>query len=184
MSAVASDVFEREMYRAPEAQLISRSDSVEKDRLFSYKGRIGVLSFNARYFVSLFAMILCFLPMFAVSAGAENGEASGVSSVFGAIGLVLMLVPLYLLIVSTIKRLHDLNHPGWMMFLGLIPFVGVVWSLYYAFYPAKKGVENKFGNTAITSQVDKVLGIFGIVALVGIVLAAVLLPAMMGIGAA
>jgi uncharacterized membrane protein YhaH (DUF805 family) len=88
------------------------------DLLFRFDGRIS----RARYWLGN-AFVYSALVLAAVMA--TLGKSS-VPVVIGA--LVLMLVALWSFFAVHIKRWHDRNKSGWWMLIGLIPYVGAVWS--------------------------------------------------------
>lgn len=58
-----------------------------------------------------------------------------------------MLYALFILIPSiavSIRRLHDVGKSGWMIFINLIPVVGVIWYLILVVGDSDSG-ENKYG---------------------------------------
>ncbi len=167
MSAARSDVFDRGMYKTGNTALTNGSAG-PKDNLFSAEGRIGVQSFCARYFVCLLAMVVCLVPLVVAAHGFHLDKPSmhciGVFVVFGP----LLMVPLYVMTVSAIKRLHDLNHSGWLLTLNAVPVVGIVWAMYSSFHRSKEDSVNKYGAMIPSSQFEAVLSKFGGFAIVGV----------------
>ena len=78
--------------------------------------------------------------------------ASLLSKILGGIFFIfislLIIFAIVYGILLTIKRLHDLNHNGWFVFLGialsLIPIINTAWALYLLCVPGTKD-ENRFG---------------------------------------
>ena len=67
-----------------------------------------------------------------------------------------------IMLIASIKRLHDLGRSGWFYLIGLIPVVGALWILYYSLMPGKED-DNVYGMRREATKVDKVVGIIGIV---------------------
>lgn len=67
-----------------------------------------------------------------------------------------VLGPLYSLavlipgIAVTIRRLHDTDHSGWWILVGLVPFVGFLVLLYFMIIEGTKG-GNQFGPPATSA---------------------------------
>ncbi len=62
-------------------------------------------------------------------------------------GLIYVLYALATLIPGLaliVRRLHDLNKSGWMILIGLIPFVGGIWLFVLMCLEGTKG-ENQYG---------------------------------------
>jgi uncharacterized membrane protein YhaH (DUF805 family) len=62
-------------------------------------------------------------------------------------GLFYILYALALFLPSlgvTVRRLHDVGKSGWMIFIGLIPFIGGIWLL-VLFVTAGQSGENEYG---------------------------------------
>ena len=55
-------------------------------------------------------------------------------------GLILFIPSLAVLV----RRLHDIGKSGWMLFIALIPFIGVFWLLFLLISDSTPG-ENEYG---------------------------------------
>ncbi len=71
------------------------------------------------------------------------GVLSGVSSVFLLLYVVYALAVLLPSIAIAIRRLHDTGKSGWMILLGLIPFVGFI--ILIVFYVQPSDGPNEYG---------------------------------------
>jgi len=160
MSAVAGDVVDRSPYQAPEADLIGSAELVE-DKLLSSKGRYGVLQFNSQAFFALLSMMLAGVAIF----GAMATENTAVLVVASVLGVGVMVAAAVIMIMASIKRLHDLGFSGWFYLIGMIPIVGIIWFLYYSLKPANQE-DNKFGAFREPKKMHKVTGVIGLVMLV------------------
>jgi len=67
-------------------------------------------------------------------------EAGGVG-LLGGIYSIAVLIPH---IAVSVRRLHDTNHSGWWLFIGLVPFIGVIILLVFMALDSKPG-ENQYG---------------------------------------
>lgn len=155
MSTAAADVFDRSPYEAPSSKLVENSE-VFADKLFSAKGRVGVLRYNTRIFQAVILIVVGMVPVLLFSSINEI-----VAPLAACLGLVAMIAGLAVMVYSSIKRLHDLNRSGWFYLISLIPLVGIVWSLFYALKPGSEE-SNKYGAKLEASQGDKVMGVIGI----------------------
>jgi len=156
MSTTASDVYDRSAYRTPEANLIGSAEQTE-NRLFSAEGRVVLIAAAAG--AAFFA---------AMSTGSQI-----VMAIVGVPGLLLVIAASVALIFTAIKRLHDLGHSGWFFLIGLIPLIGILFNLYYAFRPGNED-DNAYGAPRDATQSDKVLGFIGMILLVGVNLLALI----------
>ncbi len=50
--------------------------------------------------------------------------------------------------ILVIKRLHDLDHSGWLSLIGLVPLVNLIFGLYLLFAKGTPG-SNRFGNAPV-----------------------------------
>lgn len=109
-------------YKPPTSNVDDVStDAVQEVRIFSIQGRIGRLRYLAYTSVGSFAILLA------------AGMLAGILSVFlGPLvtPIIVMLAYIPLIIFSVmmmIQRSHDMDWSGWMCFLSIIPFAGLIW---------------------------------------------------------
>ena len=80
---------------------------------FSFKGRISNRSFRRHLFCVVIFLVMSYILL----------------TVFYALKPLIVLVCFvvyYTTIPAGVKRLHDLNHPGWLILVGIVPMaVGV-----------------------------------------------------------
>lgn len=80
---------------------------------FSFKGRISNRTFRRHLFSAVIILVLSYIPL----------------TLFYALKPLIVAVccvVYYTTIPAGVKRLHDLNHPGWLILVGIIPMaVGV-----------------------------------------------------------
>lgn len=149
MNAVAT----AEAYAAPDAEIAFETEQAPA-KLFSTRGRMGVLKYAAQTFVWTVAFGLIIFALLAATGMASAGEASPV--VVG-VSLVLALPFLFLMCCLMVKRLHDINMSGWFALLMLVPVVGSFFALYMMLRPGK-AEANRFGAPAVTKGWEKVVG--------------------------
>jgi len=170
MSAVANDVFTNDAYQAPSADLLDRNQVAEKDKLNSHEGRIGVMSFNARFMLGMIIMIAGLCPLMFVGALESEGSVNGFGMAIAAVaGLLGLFFGVRIMIVSAIKRLHDIDMSGWHYFQTMIPIYGTFFFMYMAFRPGKDE-SNRFGAQRPASKLEFWVGILGIVLTVAVVI--------------
>ncbi|NDG51791.1 MAG: DUF805 domain-containing protein [Flavobacteriia bacterium] len=69
-----------------------------------------------------------------------TGNVSG-TGVFNLLYNLLILIPS---LAVAVRRLHDIGKSGWMLLIGLIPLVGVIWLLILLLRDSEAR-ENKYG---------------------------------------
>ncbi|MEP2716501.1 DUF805 domain-containing protein [Pseudophaeobacter sp.] len=103
--------------------------------LFAFEGRRNRKSY-VFYILSLFAITL---PI---------GALIGVMGPNNSIVWVVMLVIYIPLAISSLavgsQRCRDCGWTGWLVLLGAIPYVGIIFALVLLFYPGTAG-DNKYG---------------------------------------
>ena len=151
-----AEAIDRSPYAAPQAELRDRTQATE-DKLFSAEGRIGIWRYNTRILQGLLAIMVAAVIMFAGVAS----ESTGVIAATSIPAIIVFFVAVAMMIYSAIKRLHDLNYSGWYYFIGIIPIVGAIWTLYYALKPGSQE-DNRFGAAREATKADKIMGVIGI----------------------
>jgi uncharacterized membrane protein YhaH (DUF805 family) len=102
----------------------------------------NVMNFNGR--ASLSAYWWYALALFAVNIVLEIfSVAVGSAALSLLIGLVAIVVGLSGLSVA-VRRMHDTDKSGWMLLLGLIPFIGWIIVIIFLVLPSTPG-PNRFG---------------------------------------
>ncbi len=86
-------------------------------------------------FNAIFSSIAVFLDyIFDIDFGYGYGAISGLYS------LVVFIPSL----AVSVRRLHDIGKSGWMLLIGLIPLIGVIWLIILFVTEGNKG-ENQYG---------------------------------------
>ncbi len=109
--------------------------------LLSSEGRV-----NRRQY--LFMATLCVLTMMFLGAIAAAADAGGVMGLFSLI-IALLMIP------TQVKRLHDMDMSGWLVLIGLIPFINLILGLCLLFVPGTEG-KNQYGIPPHLQKLDKV----------------------------
>lgn len=111
--------------------------------MFTLQGRWNRLN-RQRYFgYSLLLTLLIFVLAFGLGmAGILTAEMMLTHSM--EINLGFMAVTLWPSICLSVKRLHDLDKPGWLWVLFIVPLVGFFLWIYLTFWKGTEG-ENQFG---------------------------------------
>lgn len=80
---------------------------------FSFKGRISNRTFRRHLFCVVIFLVLSYIPL-------------TLFYVLKPLIVLVCCVLAYTTIPTGVKRLHDLNHPGWLILVGIVPIaVGV-----------------------------------------------------------
>ncbi len=154
------------------------------DNVFNANGRFGRLSF----FAWLFIITIIFYVIFGITAAiftpsepmqSTAGLLGGFPATAIIIFVILYIALLYLNIIFTIRRLHDMNKTGWLSLLLIIPLINLFFMLYLSIGKGTLGANN-YGLPRITQGWEKVLGWIYIIlvpiTLLGI-MAAIAIPA-------
>lgn len=117
-----------------------------KNLLFSPKGRIGRERFILANLMSFISIAFPFAVMF---SGLPCTISETIESISDTLSLVILYIGItvYLVIyfMLGIKRYHDLNKSGWWVFVGFIPYIGLLWYfIETCFFKGTEG-ENRFG---------------------------------------
>ena len=157
---------------------------VDTTNPFDPKGRFTQLSWLAWNLVLGVLMMGAVFGLMALGVIAvPEPEANEAVPVFMGIGLLIpqiLFLVVYLLLA--IRRFHDINAAGWWSILLIVPLANLVAVLVLAF---KRGdaMANRFGPPRPTPSWERVVGIisivFTVVGLVGGIIAAIAMPALM-----
>jgi len=63
----------------------------------------------------------------------------------GVIGMLYCVAVFIPSLAVAVRRLHDTNHSGWWLLINLIPFIGLIIFLVFAFTDSQAG-ENQYGS--------------------------------------
>lgn len=63
---------------------------------------------------------------------------------YGVIYILYSLAVLLPSLAAVVRRLHDVGKSGWMIFISIIPLIGVIWLLVLLVLDSNPG-ENKYG---------------------------------------
>ena len=88
--------------------------------------------------------MLLYVPILGAMLSAETNEPPAMLGVCVPLFILYTLVMFVPALAVQVRRLHDLDKSGWMMLVGLIPFVGGLILLYFMCSAGTKG-PNRFG---------------------------------------
>jgi uncharacterized membrane protein YhaH (DUF805 family) len=147
---------------APVGDVETRGEYQEV-RLWSASGRIGRLRYLA-YATGSYLLAGIIIGILGMVLGKSVGTS---------VGLLAYVALVVFGVLVGIQRSHDMNWSGWMIFLTLIPFAGLIW----VFKPGTEG-ENDYGLPPPPNTIGvKILGfLLPVICFVGIV-AAIAIPA-------
>lgn len=132
--------------------------------IFSPQGRIGRVTYFAWLSILGCSFFTIFGLLFALSAATgqilQEGSSPPVFLIFSCI--ILVCIAVYLSFIFMIRRLHDLNHTGWLSLLTLLPFLGSLFQI-YIYFAKGQAESNQFGQPRPTQQWEKVVTIVSIV---------------------
>lgn len=152
-------------YAPPQAQVGEQLPEFGELKYFSAQGRIG----RVRYLGWSMALILAFIPVFAVVGGLAS-IAAPVGVLLGAAVVIGMIV---VTVFFGIQRLHDIGWSGWLWLLNFVPVIGSVMALLMLLLPGTAGA-NRYGPPPPPNSRGVLFLAWG----------SILLPFLIGIGAA
>lgn len=138
-------------YAAPRTEIVPLTDyhgEYNDSKFYSWNGRIGRIQYFAYPVMFMCAALVIFMLAFMALGGAASIAAGNVSdNLTGTLGL--LMLPLlagsaYIQLAATKRRFNDLNKPGWLMVLMLVPVVSFLASLYLMFMKGDAG-RNDYG---------------------------------------
>src|SRR6185437_6028587 len=95
---------------------------------FSISGRISRSQFWLKSILPIYGIYLVlYIVAFSFAAG---GSSTG-AGIFGFFLIIYSLVVIWPLIATQVKRIHDRNKPGWLIFIPMIPavLIVIVWAV-------------------------------------------------------
>jgi uncharacterized membrane protein YhaH (DUF805 family) len=133
---------------AGEAQSVSQADKLREGVVMHWYldvlKKYAVFSGRARrkeyWFFALFSLIITLVLMIIDAAAGVFDAESGFGLLSGFYTLAVLIPGL----AVSIRRLHDTNHSGWWLLIGLVPLVGSIMLLIFMFRDGQPG-QNRFG---------------------------------------
>jgi uncharacterized membrane protein YhaH (DUF805 family) len=115
--------------------------------LFSFKGRLTRQPFW------LVTATIGTVNLFIVALFADNDPPTG-ARLMALGGTYLLWLPLvtWIGLAVQVKRWHDLNKSGWWVLIGLIPVIGLIWSIVEPGFVKGTNGENRFGPAADAAE--------------------------------
>jgi len=168
-------------YNAPDAELRG-DDDVYDPSIFSFSGRIGRLRYLAYTVGMMILLMLAMIPLVGVSA-VTGGQAEGMSMVGMLVMMVAYLAGIIMGVMFAKRRLNDLNRSGWWLLLNLVPVANLLLTIYMVFFPGTDSSNNWGPAPGPNSLGVQILGWSMPALFILGILAAVLLPAMVGVPA-
>lgn len=92
------------------------------------------------WFFALFNLIISIVLMF-VDAGIGTIDMQSGMGLFGVVYSLAVLIPG---IAVSVRRLHDTNHSGWWLLIGLIPLIGLIVLIIFMVQDSNAG-DNQYG---------------------------------------
>lgn len=141
----------------------SRPQPTSSDNPLSPEGRFGRLSsigwYGFVHLITFFATIALSLAMGIFNLNTLSVDNQFVNALTGIAGLgfvVILVLYIYLVMVITIRRLHDMNRSGWLILLFLLPVVNILLGLYLLLGSGTAGINN-YGSPRETPVWEKIL---------------------------
>ncbi|MFC6336847.1 DUF805 domain-containing protein [Pseudomonas sp. CCM 7891] len=131
-------------YAPPRAGVGENLPEFSTLKVFTVNGRIGRLRFLAWMLVLTMAMLAVTSVVFTVGLGIAAVSPT-IATIIGAlVGIAVFVAFIWVSILITVQRLHDLGWSGWLWFLNLVPFVGSVFPILLMVLPGNTGA-NQYG---------------------------------------
>lgn len=121
-----------------------------RSMFFRYDNRLN----RKRYILRLLALSAIYVPLFFVTAFLATGIITINKNIITAVNVLLIF--LYVLLTCSsvmlmMRRLHDLNRPGWFCIGMLLPVINIVLLIYLVFFKGTKG-PNQYGPDPLASK--------------------------------
>ena len=160
-------------YDSPESALQTGDEPEFCEVGMFAKDRIGRMRYMA---YSMGLLLMLYIPLFGFFFLSEVLEMEALA----VVGFLFMLPFIYFIIMLMVRRLHDLNHTGWLGLIMFVPFVGNFFAIYVALAPGSQSA-NDYGSPPPENTTGVIIGALAIpaIAVIGII-AAVAVPAMQG----
>lgn len=113
---------------------------VLKENYANFEGRAR----RKEYWMFTLFNVLIILGLYALFMVGIATEIGALSSIFGILYFVYALGVLVPGLAVAVRRLHDTGKSGWMILVGLIPFIGGIWLLVLYVTEGDKG-DNEYG---------------------------------------
>ena len=117
-----------------------------KEKYFTTHGRLNRWAYFVKgvklFFMSLIPYILMGISVAMMEARSDFANVLGLILILPSIALVLPFVVASIML--EIRRCHDLGHSGWLILIGFIPYINIIFWLYILFCPGTKG-DNQYG---------------------------------------
>lgn len=164
-------------YQAPDSQVYAQgTEEFEDVRIFSMRQRIGrirYLAYNSLSYIAFFAPIV----LLGLITEGLGGNAEVLAASMTILFIILYIAFVIVGFVIARRRLHDLDHTGWMGLLFLVPIINLIFGLYLVFAPGNKHTNQYGARPSPNTTATWIAGtIMPIIFVIGII-AAVALPA-------
>lgn len=114
---------------------------VIKENYANFEGRARRKEYWMFTLFNLLAVLVLYVPAL-IGIAMEIPELAGI---FGILYLIYALAVFVPGLAVGVRRLHDTGNSGWMMLVGLIPFIGGVWLLVLYCTEGASG-DNEYGS--------------------------------------
>ena len=128
------------------------------------RGRLGVLGFHARTLPCLAVILVGGSIVRRILVSSRGLGRIGLDPVSTAIGWTIVgaaVIALVVILVNSIRRLHDLGRGGWWVVLLAVPIVNIFLQLYLWFMPGR-AEANRFGEPARPAAFERAIGRVGL----------------------
>ena len=119
-------------------------DNDIKGMFLRYDNRLN----RKRYILRSITVAVAVIVVAIILSVIANKLGSGAIAALGILVSALPIIPAFML---SIRRLHDLNRPGWWCIGFFIPMINFVLSIYLIFFKGTKG-PNQFGPDPLSSK--------------------------------
>lgn len=130
-------------YSIPQSKLTTNTEDYGEIRLFSTQGRIGRLRYMAYSFSIIYGALILAAVLVFVFPNVLNSIGYKLDGILVAIGLGVLLC-MFIPVLLSIQRLHDIDRSGWFILLFFIPLLNTVLILALMFMPGS-AERNQFG---------------------------------------
>ena len=130
-------------YSIPQSNLTVDTEDYGEIRLFSSQGRIGRLRYMAYSFSIIYGALILAAVLVFVFPNLLDTTGYKLDGILVTIGLGVLLC-MFIPVLLSIQRLHDIDRSGWFILLFFIPLLNAVLMLALIFMPGS-AERNQFG---------------------------------------
>ncbi|KAF1025906.1 MAG: hypothetical protein GAK37_02770 [Pseudomonas sp.] len=166
-------------YAPPRASVGDALPEFSTLKVLTTQGRIGRLRMLAWTFVLVLIMLVACGVLFVLTVGLSFTSPTAATVIGVLAGICIFVAFLWVSILISVQRLHDLGWSGWLWFLNLVPVVSSIFPILLLVLPGNTGANRYGAPPPPNTQAVNILSILWL-ALLPLMLTGAILLAMSG----